>query len=463
MEEYAQMEEEPKAKADVPAEAPVAKAPATVEEPTEVAAPAPAPAPALAPGQQLPAFDPSTMDLTAITSSIANSITEAIISGIVNSLSERFLGGAPVAAAPVAAAPVAAAPVAAAPVEPAAPPKKKILASKRIKEIKSFALPIESDPLTVNTIKLGNLPSEGGTRGRTYFIGGMNCMPFHLWEGQMPHKPLVAMEVFDVVSDKTPPVMQEVFGDLLSNPVEMAKVCVEQHGADLISVRLEGTHPEKGDRTPAQSVELVKAVLAAVDVPLIITGITHFEKNNEVMKAIAAACEGENLLFNWVEPDNYRTIAGVCMAYGHSVIAQAPIDVNISKQMAILLTNMGLPIERIVIDPLTSPLGYGLEYTYSVMERIRLTALGGDKMLLLPMMANIGQECSKVKEYKAPEKDFPEWGDASKRAEYWEVATGASMIHAGADLLIMYLPGAVATVKKAIVDLMDIDSEGGAK
>jgi acetyl-CoA decarbonylase/synthase complex subunit delta len=426
MEEYAQMDEEPKA--DVTAEVPVAELPAVVEE-------------AEAPVEQLPV---AAADIAAIT----ENITKSIVSEIVNYLSEKFLGQAPVSQPEA---------------EAAAPSIDRILASKRISEIKNFKLPIDADQFTVHSIKLGNLPSEGGTRGKTYLIGGMNCMPYHLWEGQMPHKPLVAMEVFDVPSDKCPPVLHEVYGDLLNKPVEMAKVCVEKYGADLISVKLDGTHPEKGDRTAAESVELVKAILAAVDVPLIITGTTHFEKTNEVMKAIAAACEGENLLFSWVEPDNYRTIAGVCMAYGHSVIAQAPIDVNISKQMAILLTNMGLPIDRIVIDPLTSPLGYGLEYTYSVMERIRLTALGGDKMLLLPMMANVGQECSKVKEYKAPEKDFPEWGDASKRAEYWEIATAASLLHAGTDLLIMYLPGAVATMKKAIVDLMDIDSEGGAK
>jgi acetyl-CoA decarbonylase/synthase complex subunit delta len=249
--------------------------------------------------------------------------------------------------------------------------------------------------------------------------------------------------------------LREAYKGLLDKPAEMAKTCVTQYGADLISVRLDGIHPERENRSAAQTVELIKSILAAVDVPLIITGISHYEKNNEVMKAIAQACEGENLLFNWVEQDNYRTIAGAAMAYGHGLVAQAPIDVNISKQLNILLTNMGLPADRIIIDPMTSTIGYGVEYTYSVMERIRLTGLGGDNMLLSPMIVSVGQECAKIKEFKAPESSFPDWGDLAKRAAYWECATATTLLYAGADILILYTPEAVTTIKKTIVNLMD--------
>jgi acetyl-CoA decarbonylase/synthase complex subunit delta len=299
------------------------------------------------------------------------------------------------------------------------------------------------------------LRSEGGTRGRTYRIGGATAMPFHLWEGEMPNRPLVAMEVFDLVSEKYPRVLREVYGDLLQHPAEMAKVCVERHGADLISVRLEGTHPEKGNRTPEQAVELVKSVLAAVDVPLIVTGHNHYDRNNEVLKAVAAACAGENLLLNWVEQNNYRTIAGAAMGYGHCVVSQSPIDVNISKQMNILLTNMDIKREQIVIDPLTGAMGYGIEYTYSVMERIRLTGLGGDAMLAMPMIVSPGQECAKIKELRASEKEMPVWGDLRKRAALWELTTAMSLLYAGTDILIMYHPEAVAALKRAITRLMD--------
>jgi acetyl-CoA decarbonylase/synthase complex subunit delta len=328
-------------------------------------------------------------------------------------------------------------------------------ARERVQAFTAFTPRRERCEMPICTVKLGALRSEGGTRGRTYLIGGATAMPFHLWEGEMPNRPLVAVEVFDLVSEKYPRVLREVYGDLLQHPAEMAKVCVEKHGADLISVRLEGTHPEKGNRTPEQAVELVKSVLAAVDVPLIITGHNHYNRNNEVLKAVAAACAGENLLLNWVEQNNYRTIAGAAMGYGHCVVSQSPIDVNIGKQMNILLTNMDLKREQIVIDSLTGAMGYGIEYTYSVMERIRLTGLGGDAMLAMPMIVSPGQECAKIKELRATEKEMPVWGDLSKRAALWELTTAMSLLYAGADILVMYNPEAVAALKRAITRLMD--------
>jgi acetyl-CoA synthase len=328
-------------------------------------------------------------------------------------------------------------------------------AGERLSAVTAFTPRKERCEVPICTVKLGALRSEGGTRGCTFRIGGATAMPFHLWEGEMPNRPLVAMEVFDLVSEKYPRALRDIYGDLLLHPAEMAKVCVEQHGADLISVRLEGTHPEKGNRTPEQAVELVKSVLAAVDVPLIITGHTHFDRNNEVLKAVAAACAGENLLLNWVEQNNYRTIAGAAMGYGHCVVSQSPIDVNISKQMNILLTNMDLKREQIVIDPLTGAMGYGIEYTYSVMERIRLTGLNGDAMLALPMIVSPGQECAKIKELRASEKDMPVWGDLRKRATLWELTTAMSLLYAGADILILYHPEAVAALKRTIARLMD--------
>lgn len=271
----------------------------------------------------------------------------------------------------------------------------------------------------------------------------------------MPHRPLIAMEVFDVVSEKYPSVLRSIYGETLDDPVGMARLCVEKYGADLISVRLDGTHPEKGNRTPEQAVELVEEVLAAVDVPLIITGHNNYNRNNEVMRAVAQACAGENLLLNWVEQDNYRTIAGAAIAYGHSVVAQSPIDVNIGKQLNILLTSMDVRYEQIVMDPMTGAAGYGIEYTYSVMERIRLTGLNGDGMLAGPMIVSPGQECAKIKEFKANEADFPAWGDLAKRAALWELSTGVSLLYAGADILILYHPEAAMATKRTIYELMD--------
>ena len=312
---------------------------------------------------------------------------------------------------------------------------------------------MEKPTETIATITLGATKAEGGTRGRTVTIGGQNCMPFHYFEGSVPHAPVLALEVFDSVSEKFSPALRSYWGELLRKPAEIARQCVEKHGALVISVRLDGTHPEKGGKGPEAALALVKEVLAAVDVPVIVTAHNHFETANAVFKAIAAGCKGERLLLNWVEGENYRTIAGAALAYGHCLVARSPIDVNMAKQLNILLTNMDLPRERIVNDPLTGALGYGLEYTYSVMERIRLTGLGGDKALTFPMLVSVGQEAWKVKESFAPATSFPAWGEAARRGILWETQTAMPMILAGADLVILYHPESLALIRKNVAKL----------
>jgi acetyl-CoA decarbonylase/synthase complex subunit delta len=331
-------------------------------------------------------------------------------------------------------------------------------AEEKLAAIKSFEIPKEESGERIQEVTLGATPAEGGTRGRTLVLGGQNCLAFHHFEGTIPHPPAFALEVFDTVSAKLSPVLRETWGDLLSDPVAMAKACVDQHGADAISVRLEGTHPEKGGKTPEEALALVRSILEAVDVPLIITGHNHFDATNEVMKVIAAGCKGERLLLNWVEGNNYRTIAGAALAYGHCLVAQSPIDVNLAKQLNILLTNMDLPRDRIVMDPMTGALGYGLEYTYSVMERIRLTGFGGDTALTFPMIAHVGQEAWKAKEGHAPESAFPKWGDRAKRGVLWEIQTAMPLILSGADLVILYHPETLAALRRNVAKLSPRDN-----
>jgi acetyl-CoA decarbonylase/synthase complex subunit delta len=229
---------------------------------------------------------------------------------------------------------------------------------------------------------------------------------------------------------------------------------VEKLGAEIISVRLSTTHPDNGDISPEAAGDIVKDVLGAVGVPVIVTGCSHYEKNNAVMKHIASTFAGENLLLNWVETDNYKTIAATVMAYKHCVVAQTPIDVNMCKQLNILLTTMGVPAESILVDPLTGALGYGMEYTYSVMERIRTSAFTGDPMLAMPMISNPGFEVAKIKESRALRQDFPLWGDEEQREALLEIATAMTYLNSGADLLVVYHPLAARTLKRKIDEMM---------
>jgi acetyl-CoA decarbonylase/synthase complex subunit delta len=322
-----------------------------------------------------------------------------------------------------------------------------------------FEIPKEDNPGKLVEVTVGATSEQGGTRSHTITIGASSALPFHYFEGNHPHRPVVAMEVFDKPPGKMPASLLDYYKDVIDKPGEMAKKCVEQFGAELISVRLEGTHPEKGNRSVDEAADVVRQVLESVHVPIVVSGHSHYQKINEVMKKICEVTAGENCLINYVETDNYKTIAASCMAYGHSIVAQSPIDVNMAKQLNILLTDMNFPLEKIVIDPLTGALGYGLEYTYSIMERIRIDGLAGDKMLAFPMLVNPGYECSKVKEIRVPVEDYPEWGDQELRSAYWEIATAMSLLAAGADLLIMYHPKAMATVKKNIDELCK--KEGG--
>ncbi len=306
-------------------------------------------------------------------------------------------------------------------------------------------------------VTLGATAENGGTRSKTITIGGSNALPFHFFEGQFPHPPVIAMEVFDTVPAKYPASLLAFYRDVIEDPAAMARKCVQEYGAEMISVRLEGTHPEKGDRSAEEAAEIVRQVLEVVQVPIIVTGHSHFEKNNEVMKKVCETAAGENCLINYVETDNYKTIAAACIAYDHTLVAQSPIDINMAKQLNILLTEMDFPPERIVMDPLTGTLGYGLEYTYSIMERIRSDGLAGDEMLAFPMLITPGYESAKVKEARVSEEDYPEWGDQGLRSAYWETATAMSLLIAGAELLIMYHPKAVEVIKKKIIEMSGFD------
>jgi acetyl-CoA decarbonylase/synthase complex subunit delta len=318
-----------------------------------------------------------------------------------------------------------------------------------------FEIPKETSAGSIVEVTLGATSEQGGTRSNTITLGGSTALPFHFFEGEHPHKPVVAMEVFDTIPAKYPDSLTNCYQDVMDRPGEMAKRCVEEFGAELISVRLEGTHPEKGNKSAEQEVEVVKEVLESVSVPLIITGHSHFESINSVMKKVCEATAGENCLINYVETDNYKTIAAACIAYGHTIVAQSPIDVNMAKQLNILLHDLNFPMERIIMDPLTSTLGYGLEYTYSIMERIRNDGLAGDEMLALPMLINPGFECSQIKEARAPEAEYPDWGNPEVRGCYWEIATAMSLLVSGAELLILYHPKAVEIVKKSIDNMYD--------
>ncbi|UCD78209.1 MAG: acetyl-CoA decarbonylase/synthase complex subunit delta [Desulfobacterales bacterium] len=297
-----------------------------------------------------------------------------------------------------------------------------------------------------------------GKGDKAVTVGGQACYPFYQFEGAMPNKPKIAMEIWDMKPDEWPEAALAPFKDVVSDPAAWAKKCVEEFGADMIVLQLKSTDPNGNDAPAAEAVATVKKVLGAVDVPLIIWGTANVEKDEEVLKKIAEECQGENLILGPVEDKNHKGIGAAAMGFGHTVIASSPIDVNLAKQCNILLENLGMPTDRMIIDPTTGGLGYGLEYSYSVMERIRMAALAqGDDKLQLPLINNLGNEVWKCKEAKQPAAEAPLLGDPEKRAVLMEAVGAVAYLMSGSDILIMRHPESIRLVKSYI----DLVYEGG--
>ncbi len=311
----------------------------------------------------------------------------------------------------------------------------------------------------VREVVLGATSAEGGTRSHTVKVGGEAALPFLHFEGAIPNRPVIAMEVWDIVPEEWPANLKDPFADVISDPAAWAKKCVEEYGADMIALRLKSADPDGKDAGAEECIANLKKVLAAVGVPLIIYGCGKTEKDNTIMGPLAEAAEGENLLLGVAEQENFKSVASAAMAYKHSVIAQSPIDINIAKQLNILISEMSTPLlDRIVIDPTIAALGYGIEYSYSIMERARYGALNGDRMLAMPMIGNVGNEVWTKKEANISASEQPSWGEQAERSMAWEATTAMALVQAGMDILVMRHPQAVALVKNAIDELMQDNS-----
>jgi acetyl-CoA decarbonylase/synthase complex subunit delta len=229
---------------------------------------------------------------------------------------------------------------------------------------------------------------------------------------------------------------------------------VQTYGAEIVCLQLVSTDPNGLDRNAAEAAALVKKVTDAVTVPLIVWGTANMDKDTEVLCAVAEACQGGNLVLGPVEDKNYKKIIASAVANKHTVIASSPIDINLAKQLNILMSNQGVPEDAMLMDPTVSSIGYGIEYCYSVMERMRMAGLTqGDDKLQCPLICNISKETWKTKEVKLSELDDPRMGDAKQRGILLESMSAMCLLLAGADILIMRHPDSVRLVKDMIMEL----------
>jgi acetyl-CoA decarbonylase/synthase complex subunit delta len=269
--------------------------------------------------------------------------------------------------------------------------------------------------------------------------GGQASLPLHDFEAAKPARPLLALEMLDAPPTDWPAHLVEPWSAVLADPAAWARKCLE-YGADLVSLQLRSTDPAGANTAPEDAAARVKAVSAALGSPLMVYGSGDDVKDALVLPAVAAACSGDNLLLGPAVKENYEVVGKAALDHGHTLIAQSPLDMNLMKELNLKLTKF-FPVERIVIDPLSSPTGYGLEYSFSLMERARQAAvMYKDPMLQMPIIANLAEESWKTKEARA----------GAKQGVLWETVTAVTLILAGADIVVMRHPEALSMVRKVL-------------
>ena len=284
-------------------------------------------------------------------------------------------------------------------------------------------------------------------------VGGANTLPFHLFEGTMGNSPKIAFDVLDVKPEEWPDSLARHYQDVMDNPVAWAQKCVKEYGADAICISMVSTDPNGLNRPAGEAAKAAAEVVKNIEVPVIVWGCGNGEKDTETLREITSLIGDKKVCLAPLSDSNYRAIGATAMAFQYPMVAASPIDVNLAKQLNILLENLGVSLDSVLIDPSIGALGYGIEYTYSVMERIRLAALTQkDEKLQVPFICNLGREVWKAKECRLPSDEMI--GDQETRGILMEAITASCMLMAGGELMIMRHPRAVSLTKSLINGLM---------
>jgi len=314
----------------------------------------------------------------------------------------------------------------------------------------------------IPTVKFGGKINEVPLGPQKVLVGGHNAYAFHTFEGSFPHKPLISLDVWDYdPGEEIAAPLAEAYKGVMGDPGAWAKKCVE-YGADIVCLHLKSSDPNGANTGPAQAVAAVQKVLDAVSVPVIVFGVDNKDKDAETLAAVAEKFANKNLILGPVTDKNYKQIGAQALAYGHTVIARSPIDVNLAKQLNILLTGLGVPKDKLIGDPTTGGLGYGMEYGYSVMERTTMAGLiQQDDALQQPLISFFGEDVWKSKEANLPTAEHPNMGDAQCRGVLMEVTEAVAVLGAGISILAMRHPASVKLVKEYIKLAYDGGAVGG--
>ena len=294
-----------------------------------------------------------------------------------------------------------------------------------------------------------------GTGDKAIVIGGQNVLPFYTFDAAIENAPKVGVEISDLASNWEWPALKEFYAGC-TTMADYAKKAESIEECDFICLNFVGADPNGANRSVADCVADAKAVAEVVTKPIVVMGCKNLERDGELLGALAEALAGKNVLFMSAKNENYKTVGGaVALANGQKLGAETADDINLAKQMNIMLKGLGVNPESVVMGIGTAAVGYGYEYAASTFDRIRLAALAqGDSDLQMPILAAVCNDTWSVKESTASEADEPAWGSMEERAISMEVATAAADLTGGADAVVLRHPESVATIKKFITELV---------
>lgn len=334
-----------------------------------------------------------------------------------------------------------------------APPEKvKPTELMRVK----FTPPVMEYPSKVLEVKLGATKASGGTRGKTVVVGGATSPAFYTFERPPPYIPAISLDVFDTKEVPLPKAIRMHVEEVRDDPAEWAKLAVGKFGADMVTVHLMSTDPLIEDASPTKAAKTIEDVLQAVDVPIIVGGCGDPKKDAAVFEKVAETAEGERVLLSSVTLDMAEAgilegVANAAKKYGHVVLAFTALDLNLARELNRKLYDF-LPKDSIIMDLTTAALGYGLEYTFSIMERARIAALMGDPELQHPLLSGTTNTWAAREAWL---KMGPEWEPRELRGPLWETVTAVALLLAGVDLFLMMHPAAVRTLKETMNEFMN--------
>jgi len=296
----------------------------------------------------------------------------------------------------------------------------------------------------INTVTIGIGESE-------IVFGGENVLPLYTFDAPIEFRPKIGVAVSDLGYQKEIPGF-EAFYKGADSVVEMAERAAQMPGADFLVLCLDSAHPNNGDKPVEECAALVREVADAVNIPLAVEGSKHIEKDSKLLEKVAEAAQGKNILILSAHEENYKaTATGTALAYGQNIAAESAVDINLAKQLNVLISVLGIKPEKTIMNLGSAAGGYGFEYVASTIERVKLAALAqDDAMLKMPIITPVSAETWVVKESIVSREDYPDWGCVEERGVNMEISTAAACLAAGSNAVILSHPDSVKTVSELI-------------